>query len=79
MIDTVLPSATAPEEKLAVTEARVTVSDPTFVSSVSELEVIVAESEPSYCLFDTAKLPPIVKVFCVIFAVVVGAPTNVSE
>ena len=79
MIVTVLPSATAPDEKVAVTDARVTDSEPTFVSKVSEFEEMDAESDPSYCLFETANEPPIVKVFWVMFAVVVGAPTTVSE
>jgi hypothetical protein len=79
VIETVFPSATAPDEKLAVTDARVTDSEPTFVNKVNEFDVIVADAEPSYCLFETANEPPIVRVFWVMFAVVVGAPATVSE
>ena len=53
-------------------------SEPTLVSRVNELVEMVAESEPSYSLFETANEPPRVRVFCVMLAVVVGAPVNDS-
>ena len=74
-----MPFATADVEKLTVTESSVTSSEPTAVSKVSEFVATLADVEPSYCLFDAVKLPPIVKVFCEMFAVVVGAPTNDNE
>ena len=79
VIDTVLPFDTADVEKLTVTDAKVTSSEPTFVTSVNKFKLIVADVEPSYPLFEAVNDPPIVRVFCEIFAVVVGAPTNDNE
>ena len=55
---------------------RDTSSEPTFVTRVSEFVATVAEADPSYSLFEAVNDPPIVSVFCEMFATVVGAPVN---
>ena len=76
MIDTVLPDAAVSFENAAVTDVSDTSSEPTLVTRVKEFVAIVDDDDPSYSLPDTVNEPPMVSVFCVMFAVVVGAPVN---
>ena len=76
MIDTVLPAAAVAVANSTVTDASVTSSEPTFVTSVNEFVAIDADVKPSYSLVETVNDPPIVNVFCEMLAVVVGAPVS---
>ena len=76
VIDTVLPEAAVSFAKATTTEVNDTSSEPTFVTSVNEFVATVADAEPSYSLPDAVNEPPIVNVFCEMFAVVVGAPVK---
>ena len=76
VIETVLPDAAVALENSTTIDVNDTSSEPTFVTNVNEFVAIEAAADPSYSLPDAVNEPPIVNVFCDMFAVVVGAPVN---